>query len=43
MLTQIYLFIKAAALQVMVFTLETLGFSQDSINLKVDHTGHLIK
>lgn len=39
----IYLFIKTAAGQVMIFSLETLGFSQDSINLIVDHAGHLMR
>ena len=36
-----YLFLKTAAVQLVVFTLETLGFSQDCIDLKVDHIGHL--
>lgn len=35
------LFHKTAAVQVMVFSLKTLGFSQDCINFKVDHVGHL--
>lgn len=35
------LFLKIAGVQVMVLRLETFGFSQDCINLKVDHAGHL--
>lgn len=35
------LFLKTAAVQVMIFSLETLGFCQDRINLKVDHAGRL--
>lgn len=35
------LFHKTAAVQFVVFTLQTLGFSQDRINFKVDHVGDL--
>lgn len=40
---QIYLFLKAAAVQVMIFILKALGLSDDGINLKVNHVGHLMK
>lgn len=38
----IYLSLKTAAFQVVVFPLGALGFSQDRINLEVDHIGHLM-
>lgn len=38
---QTYLPLGAAAVQVVVFGLETLGFPQYGINLIVDHIGHL--
>lgn len=39
---QTYLPLEAAAVQVVVFSLETPGFSQDGVNLEVDHVGHLM-
>lgn len=39
---QTYLPLETAAVQVVVFSLETFGFSQDGFNLKVDHIGHLM-
>lgn len=38
-----YLFVKAAAVQHVVFRLETFGFLEDCINLIVDHIGHLMR
>lgn len=35
------LFLKTAAEHVRIICLEAPGFSQDRINLKVDHVGHL--
>lgn len=33
--------LQTAAAQLLVFSLETLGFSQDGVDLEVDHVGHL--
>lgn len=36
-----YLPLQTAAAQLLVFSLETLGFSQDGVDLEVDHVGRL--